>query len=418
MSDQSVIPPAQPAVENSQAPIQQEPASTAPTGEWRRTSIPGLYQRANGTFYSRYSMNGKRTWRSLNTDVFTVARLRHETGRGGVELARQSGTQISSDLRTLGALAAAFESEVALMNLHERTKKGYHDWIVRLRANWRGDFDATLARSVTRETVLHLRQYLQRNARHVNGKTEHVGYKPAVINQTLSCLRLLLELAKKHHVIAQSPFDERGLLGQSLYLPAESRRPDIPDNATMERIFAEMARVPDSEVLDETTRKYFEQCAVNASRHARFLAYSGLRLAEAQAATIDDDKGDFLVVHGTKSATSRRRIPIIPPLRTLLDQIKTERLAGPILQVAESRKQMQRACARLGLRELRHHDLRHYFCTACIESGVPIPTVAGWLGHADGGALLMKVYSHLRDTHSVEAAKLVTLRPPAQVMTA
>ena len=79
---------------------------------------------------------------------------------------------------------------------------------------------------------------------------------------------------------------------------------------------------------------------------------------------------------------------------------------------------MQRACTRLGLPELRHHDLRHYFCTACIEAGVPIPTVAGWLGHADGGALLMKVYAHLRDTHSVEAAKLVTLRPPAQVMTA
>jgi hypothetical protein len=30
----------------------------------------------------------------------------------------------------------------------------------------------------------------------------------------------------------------------------------------------------------------------------------------------------------------------------------------------------------------------------------------------------MKVYAHLRDTHSLEAAKLVTLQPPAPAKTA
>ncbi len=414
MIEESVTLPVDPPVTQPVA------ADAAPTtnAEWRRTAVPGLYQRANGTFYSRYSVNGKRTWRSLNTDVFTVAKLRHEKGRGGIEVARQSGIQVNGDLRTLGALANAFLAEVDLMNLRERTKKNYHDWIARLRFHWKGDFESTLARSVTRETVLHLRQYLYHNARYKCGKGEVTGYQPAVVNQTLNGLRLLLELAKRNHVIAQSPFDDRGLLGQSLYLPAESRRPEIPDNATMERIFAEMERVPEPERYDETTLAFYRRCAEQAGEHARFLAYSGLRLAEAQAAKIEDDRGDFLIVHGTKSETSRRRIPIIPPLRALLDRIKTKRISGPILVTAASRKQMQRACRRLALSELRHHDLRHYFCTACIEAGVPIPTVAGWLGHADGGALLMKVYAHLRDTHSLEAAKLVTLQPPAPAKTA
>lgn len=414
MHDESVTQPVDPQVTQ---PVAADAAET-PTAEWRRTAVPGLYQRANGTFYSRYSVNGKRTWRSLNTDVFTVAKLRHEKGRGGIEVARQSGVQMNGDLRTLGALASAFLAEVSLMQLNAKTKKGYNDWISRLRAHWKGDFDATLARSVTRETVLQLRQYLYRDARYIRGNTEVSGYKPAVVNQTISGLRLLLELAKRHHVIAQSPFDERGILGQSLYMTAETRRPDIPDNATMERIFGEMERVPDHERYDETTLAFYRGCAEQAGEHARFLAYSGLRVAEALAAKIEDDRGDFLIVHGTKSETSRRRIPIIPPLRALLDRIKTKRISGPILATASSRKQMQRACGRLGLPALRHHDLRHYFCTACIEAGVPIPTVAGWLGHADGGALLMKVYSHLRDSHSVEAAKLVTLQPPAQVRTA
>jgi hypothetical protein len=47
------------------------------------------------------------------------------------------------------------------------------------------------------------------------------------------------------------------------------------------------------------------------------------------------------------------------------------------------------------------------FATRCIESGVDIPTVSRWLGHKDGGALAMKVYGHLRDSHSVNMAQRV-----------
>jgi len=31
---------------------------------------------------------------------------------------------------------------------------------------------------------------------------------------------------------------------------------------------------------------------------------------------------------------------------------------------------------------------------------VDVPTVSRWLGHKDGGQLAMKVYAHLRPTHS------------------
>jgi hypothetical protein len=41
---------------------------------------------------------------------------------------------------------------------------------------------------------------------------------------------------------------------------------------------------------------------------------------------------------------------------------------------------------------------------------VDIPTVSRWLGHKDGGALAMKVYGHLRDSHSVNMAQKVTFR--------
>ena len=51
-----------------------------------------------------------------------------------------------------------------------------------------------------------------------------------------------------------------------------------------------------------------------------------------------------------------------------------------------------------------HHDFRHFFVTTCIEAGVDIPTVAKWVGHRDGGALLMRTYTHVRDAHSARMA--------------
>ncbi|HOB99509.1 MAG TPA: tyrosine-type recombinase/integrase, partial [Verrucomicrobiota bacterium] len=77
------------------------------------------------------------------------------------------------------------------------------------------------------------------------------------------------------------------------------------------------------------------------------------------------------------------------------------------LEVHKCQGALTRACAKLGIARITHHDLRHLFATRCIESGVDIPTVARWLGHKDGGALAMKVYGHLRNQHSQEMAKKV-----------
>ena len=62
------------------------------------------------------------------------------------------------------------------------------------------------------------------------------------------------------------------------------------------------------------------------------------------------------------------------------------------------------ACEKAGIERLTHHSLRHLFTTRVLESGVPVPTVARWLAHRDGGASLLKTYSHLLEKHSQEMA--------------
>jgi integrase len=77
------------------------------------------------------------------------------------------------------------------------------------------------------------------------------------------------------------------------------------------------------------------------------------------------------------------------------------------LPQAECRKTLRYACRLAGIPHVTHHTFRHFYATRCIMSGVDIPTVAKWLGHLDGGALLLRTYSHLIDDHARQMAKRV-----------
>jgi len=49
--------------------------------------------------------------------------------------------------------------------------------------------------------------------------------------------------------------------------------------------------------------------------------------------------------------------------------------------------------------------LRPCFITRAIELGVDFKTISSWQGHQDGGVLIAKTYSHLRNEHSENMAK-------------
>jgi integrase len=108
---------------------------------------------------------------------------------------------------------------------------------------------------------------------------------------------------------------------------------------------------------------------------------------------------------------------MIPQARELFAKMREARPDEPptakVFLVHESEKSMTRAAKKTGMARITHHDLRHFFATVCIESGVDIPTVSRWLGHKDGGALAMRTYGHLRREHSVAQAQKVSFAPVA-----
>lgn len=167
------------------------------------------------------------------------------------------------------------------------------------------------------------------------------------------------------------------------------------------------------------------------SRHGRFsahcadftegLAYTGCRISEAARITwkdLDFSAQEIVVMGDPVERTKNgeiRRVPMIPAANALFKRLRSARADEPsntpVFKVNECQKAMDRAAKETGMTRITHHDLRHFFATICIESGVDIPTVSRWLGHKDGGVLAMKTYGHLRREHSVAQAKKVSFHP-------
>ena len=59
-----------------------------------------------------------------------------------------------------------------------------------------------------------------------------------------------------------------------------------------------------------------------------------------------------------------------------------------------------------GVTGVRLHDLRHWQATQLLDAGVPVPTVAARLGHADG-TTTMKIYAHRTERADEQAALVV-----------
>jgi integrase len=289
----------------------------------------------------------------------------------------------------------------------------------RLQKNWqRGNFGTFLARNGTADVVAELREFLLHKAgwKWKFQKKKHCGFKIATVNQTLWVFRMMLDIAVEKMVLIENPFAVSSTLRGGLF--AKGRGTGGKGGAKhMLRIFAEMRRLgEDSEKFrpNPEQRVYLQAMAHAMADHAEMLAYSGMRKKEATKSTVADDTGNEFKIWGAKSTSSERTIPVNPALRVVLDRIKCRRIGGKTKLVTTRKPKiaMRWACARLGLPMLRNHDLRHYFASVCIASGVDIPTISRWLGHADGGGLAMKTYGHLLRDHSQSAAKKADFNGP------
>jgi integrase len=374
---------------------------------WTFTAVPNLLKNnKSGIYYSRPKVGGKVVFRSLKTQRFAVAKARHALLMQEVEAQR-------ARLREEGA-GSAGSAAVSV-----------RDFLEVRRERVRGD--ASIGES-TRARKLRACRFLERElpagvlagaVHRVRGAEleawvnrlllEGTGWRPpgsrerparpvagSTVNKALAELRGVFALARERGLLVGDPLKGIGAAR------VVSRLPALPDAAQWEKLVEAL------EVIDASQ-------AGGAADLVRGLAYSGMRLGEAVAVTVGDARRALaegrLMVRGSKTNAAWRWIPVFKPLQQLLQNMLQLRPGAlpeeRLFKQRSCRGALRRACLAAGCVPLTHHDLRHWFATRVIESGVDVPTLSRWLGHKDGGSLAMRTYSHVRDEHSEREAKKV-----------
>jgi integrase len=388
---------------------------------WKATSEPNLLKNVkSGRFYTRLAIHGKTKWIRLNTDVLRVAIIRNDIERAKARGERQMPFAVAAGRATMQELAEVYRNSIrARPDLKKDSKKLYEVALNGVIKTW-PRFLSQSPSAITEEETIKWRDRVAADGtgfipKGAKGRSRNIdGSSPSNINKMIDALRHMLASAVKRGQLVQNP-----LLIRGLKLPITPKKPVLPEADVIEEVFTTIESRGGG-----TPRAVAELC--------RFLAYSGPRVEEAWEVRWSDVnfKRGFVHFRGTKTKSSDREVPLIPALRVLLMTMRDRRLAegravyGPdwklnpntrVLLVRTAEGTLTRACREVGGPRLTHHDLRDVFTTAMIEEGVPIPTVAAWLGHADGGALLLKVYSHVRNRHSIaEAAKIQWGMPKEQ----
>lgn len=347
---------------------------------WQKTPTPNLFKHLpSGNYYLRARVGGPNAKReSLKTDNYQVARIRLSAKLD--ELRQQAPPRKGEVPLTLWDALRVVEAQVqANPALKQRSKDVYADIIRTLHPSKPCGVPATPINKVTQEEI---DQWWARTA---------AKYAPARANYQLLFLRRAFKVAIKSGVI------RRDLGAELKIIPVPRTRLKL---ITKEQ-FATLVQCV----------RAFPAVGRSAADWVEFVTYTGTRPEEAFSVMWEhvDRAANVLRITGNQTGTKNRRdrhIPIMKPLADLLDciAVRTGATQGRILSVRNPGATIKHACKALGMPILRRYDFRHLFATRCNESGVDVPTISKWLGHRDGGALVMKTYIHSSHAHEQQSA--------------
>jgi integrase len=227
------------------------------------------------------------------------------------------------------------------------------------------------------------------------------GLKPRTVNIDVIVLRNVLNEAKDEGLIVNLPTE--GIKPKKVNTPVRT----LLSPAAFENLCKAAAACRKNNV---------QLCD-----YIRLLAYSGARRDEALALKWEDVNFErkFLRIgaDGAAKNSKARHVDFNSQLETHLKEMAT-RMAPDSQWLFPSPRRVQSDKPVKTLREsfliarkkaelegLGFHDLRHYFASMAVMSGIDFKTIAEWLGHQDGGMLVGKVYGHLLPEHKQRMAE-------------
>ena len=358
---------------------------------WEKTRLQNMVRnKASGRYYARLYHKGKELWKSLKTSHFTVAEARLAAIQKEHRETRGKEIDTSNAKMTFGEAAEVQMQRVNdNVSLKRRTRDYWAEVHIAVPKSWTGLMET----EIRRVTPAACKGWAARYAKQAS---------PTRFNGALSYLRHVLDVAIESGVVHNNP--ALGIKRAKI----RSKHLELP---TLDQFTAFVAEMKLGGSRD----------SVNCADLAAGLAFTGCRIMEAARITwrdMDFAAGEILIKGDPEERTKNgeiRRVPMIPSARELFQLMRHTRAnelpTELVFRVREAQQAMNRAAMKVGMSRITHHDLRHFFATVCIESGVDIPTVSRWLGHKDGGALAMRTYGHLRREHSIAQAQKVSFAP-------
>ncbi|MCX6979411.1 MAG: site-specific integrase [Verrucomicrobia bacterium] len=374
------------------------------SSQWKKSSVANIVRyQPSGVYFARVRIGGKLIRQSLRTTILEVARPRLADLIGSAREQCDSTGRIAAGRLTFGDAAGQYLAQVeSNPELKPRPRLYRAACLKAIRKTWPG-IDELDVRRITKQDCMDWARRLRTHGTRFRPKgasKAHTGISPTRFNNTVATLRHVLGIAVEGGARHNNPAGD---------IPrARERKSEL--------------HLPSGAQFREFVRHIGTSGAAQAADCAelvRFLAFTGCRIGEVphiRWSDVDWNAGELTVrgdpEHGTKTGEVRR-VPLIPDARELLESMKAREAdpAQPVLRLRECQKAMDRAARMTGMNRITHHDLRHFYATICIESGVDIPTVSRWLGHKDGGALAMRTYGHLRREHSIAQAQKVRFDP-------
>ena len=363
---------------------------------WSKTSVQNLVRHWRGGYYARLYVGGKERWKSLRTKALEVAKSRLREEQRNLGALEPVAKHSKAGRMTVGmAIEHLLEESEAHLPMR---RKGRKTTITESTAHYRAQTVETLRKSwvETIRSELDPIEVRKVSAGEVRRWADVLRAKMSAtrFNNTLGTFRRVFDIAIGAGELHRNPVQD---IGRSYKEPKTTYTP------TREEFTKLIAAIRNSP----------SRLSHDIADFVEFLAYTGARKNEAANVLWGDIDlaRERLIFRKTKNGLVRT-IELIPDAVELIEKINSRRGDAPsddrVFRVSEAYGALRAAATAIGIPRISHHDMRDLFATTAIESGVDIPTVADWLGHQDGGALLLETYRKHRDEHAKQAAKRVS----------
>lgn len=369
----------------------------------RKQPIRGLWMR-NGNFYARLTVEDQ------NSGEKSVRRVRLEDARTVADATmalKQLQTKREDNALPVLKRTPKFSDYVTeYLGYHEQVKDSKRASTLETERGhlnrWVEHLKETRLDKITKPMItkfIALRKGEKVNGRTISGRT---------VNLAVVCLRNVLHKA----------IDE----GWIQRLPTENLRP-LKWTAKRKNLIS-------SEEVEKLCKAATEvsKNGEEFANYIKFMAYCGSRMSETLRLKWQDvDFPQKQVTIGSDGLAKNHKARVVDfnkQLESLLEAMVKHRAPdseflfpspqrGKTDKPAKTlRETLILARNQAGLPQFGFHDCRHFFISYCVMSGIDYMTIARWVGHADGGILIGKVYGHLTNDHAQRQARKLNFESP------